>query len=92
MNARFSVATHPVARIEALPVNAAHRASARADYLASERSVERMFALLADIRALVVTCRSAFGMRERSACTRRQRLNLRAERGKFAPPTGRCRG
>jgi hypothetical protein len=92
MNARFSIANHPVARIAALPVNAAHRASARADYLAAERSVERIFTLLANIRALVVACRSAFGLRERSGCGRRRSNIRRLERRKLIFRRGRCRG
>jgi hypothetical protein len=67
MEARFPTTHDPiVSHIEALPVNAAHRASARAHYLAAERSVGRMCALQAGICAIVAACRGVFGMRERS--------------------------
>lgn len=53
MHARNHTPDDPIlARIAALPVNAVHRASAEADYLAASRSVGRMFALLARIRAI----------------------------------------
>ena len=68
MNARIPAADIDpgVSRIEALPVNATHRASARAHYLAAERSIGRMFALYAGIRTFAAACRVALGLRGRS--------------------------
>ena len=67
LDARFPPGSDPfLARIDALPVSSAARASARADYLAAERSINGLPALQERLRAVVAACRSVFGLRERS--------------------------
>ncbi len=67
LDARFPPASDPfLSRIDALPVNSAARASARANYLAAERSVNGLVALQERLRALVAAWHCVFGTRERS--------------------------
>ncbi len=67
LDGRFPPASDPfLSRIDALPVNSAARASARAHYLAAERSVNGLLALQERLRALVAAWHCVFGTGERS--------------------------
>lgn len=67
VDARIPPGSDPfLSRIDALLVNSAARASARAHYLAAERSVNGLRVLQERLRAVVAACRSVFGLRERS--------------------------